>query len=349
MLAKQKKKAGINNAIPAINTHYLPIEQISTNIDEYLFDPNIQLPDEKIIISIQGKTILTEKNVAVISGKPKSRKSVVAHSIIAAGLTNKPILGIETNTQKNIVLIDTEQSQHDLKRSLMRMCSIAELSTIPDRLKIYSVRQLNTDQIQQLLINISGNPDNGLIIIDGGLDLINNMNDVEESKSVINLIKQILVKQNIGIVLIIHQAKSTNFTIGHFGSYFDRFAQSVIDVAKQDDGSSKLSSAMMRSDPDFQPYQFYWNFAVNGYTIDWREHETILARTPDDISQDDHIKYLQRIFRVIPEHTYKSLTDACKTEYNKSEHWCKSLIKFYYDRELIIKSDGKIKINVLPF
>lgn len=345
MLAKNKRKAGTNNAIPAVPAHDSTIEQIITNIDDYLFDANDPLPDEKIIITIQGKSILTEKNVAIISGKPKSRKSVVAHSLIASGLTNKPVLGIETHTDKKIVLIDTEQSKHDLKRSLMRMCSLADLNKIPDRLKIYSVRQLSVIQIQKMLTDIAGNPENGLIIIDGGLDIINNMNDVDESKQVIHLIKQILVKQAIGIVMIIHQSKSTNFTIGHFGSYFDRFAQSVIDVAKQDDGSSKISSAMMRSDADFQPYQFYWNFNTNNYCIDWREQETILARFPSDIAMDQHCKILKRIFTEIPEHTYKSLTDACKTEYQKSEHWCKTLIKHFYDHELILKNDSKIVLN----
>lgn len=349
MLAKGKKKAGLSQN-PALNIEQSLVNaNSSTNISEFLLNANTALTAENIIISIQGKTILTEKNVAVISGKPKSRKSVIAHSIIASGISKKTILGIEVNTDKNIVLIDTEQSHHDLLKSIHRMRTLAELPNIPDTLKIYSVRQLNVLQIRSLLTIICQDAANGIVIIDGALDLINNMNDVEESKSVIDMIKQILTSFNISLILIIHQSKTTNFTIGHFGSYFDRFAQSVIEVSKQESGSSKISSAMMRSDADFKPYEFYYNYNINNYSIDWTAEENILIKDPADYSKDKHLQQLQKIYNKQLDQTYTSLIEACKIEYSKSEYWCKKLIKYLFDIELLLKIENKIIINDIPF
>ena len=178
------------------------------------------------------------------------------------------------------------------------MKSLAEIKTMPNNLKIYSVRQLNVIQIQNLLKVICQDESNEIIIIDGALDLINNINDIDETKAVIDIIKQILVKHNISLVMVIHQSKSTNFTIGHFGSYFDRFSQSVIEVSKQENGNSKIASAMMRSDADFQPYEFYWNFNTNNYSIDWKESENLFIKNVGDWPIDKHINKIKSIYIV---------------------------------------------------
>jgi hypothetical protein len=234
MLAPPKKKGTAKNAVPS-TTH---IEQTnlnpSTNINDFLFNPNEILPEENILVSIQGKTLLSTKNVMVISGKPKSRKSVIAHSVIGAAISSKSVLGIECNLKpnENICLIDTEQSTYDLKRSLNRMQNLIDYEYLPDQFKCYTVRSLNPHNIQQAILQICQDANNRLIIVDGALDLINNMNDIIEVKQVIEFIKNILVEYNVGLIFIIHLAKSTSFTIGHFGSYFDRFSQSVIEVSK---------------------------------------------------------------------------------------------------------------------
>jgi hypothetical protein len=224
MLANTKKKGAGKKPAPQNNENQSP-EINTTNLENYLFNPNDKLPNENVLVSIQGKKLLSTKNVMVISGKPKSRKSVVAHSVIGAAISGKSILGIECNllSFENVCLLDTEQSNHDLKRSLDRMQHLAKLECLPENFKCYTVRSLNPASIQNAIKQICQNENNRLIIVDGALDLINNMNDIIEVKQVIEFIKSLLVEYNIGLIFIIHLAKSTSFTIGHFGSYFDRF------------------------------------------------------------------------------------------------------------------------------
>ena len=353
MLANTKKKGVAKKQPPTVEQPNLNISQ-TTNINNFLFNANNDLPEENVLVSIQGKKLLSTKNVMVVSGKPKSRKSVVAHSIIGAGISGKNILGIECNLMQDdeVVLIDTEQSQHDLKRSLERMQNLCELDFLPGNFKCYSVRQLNPNSILNAITQICQNSKTRLIVVDGALDLINNMNDIIEVKRVIEFIKNILVDYNVGLVFIIHLAKSTSFTIGHFGSYFDRFSQSVIEVTKLENGNSEIKSQMMRSDADFKPYEFYWNFNNNNYSVNWLESIEVTAQKITDYSIEQHQQKIKKAFGNTTQLTHTSFVKLLSREYQKSEYTAKQLIKLFYENDLIQKNDfGQIEIknNDLPF
>lgn len=351
MLANTKKKGAGKTPAPH-NTQNNLSETIEANINNYLFNPNDILPNENVLVSIQGKKLLSAKNVMVISGKPKSRKSVVAHSVIGAAISNKSILGIECNLlpNENICLLDTEQSSHDLKRSLERMQHLAELDYLPENFKCYTVRSLNPSSIQNAIKQICQNENNRLIIVDGALDLINNMNDIIEVKQVIEFIKNLLVEYNIGLIFIIHLAKSTSFTIGHFGSYFDRFSQSVIEVSKLENGNSEIKSQMMRSDADFKPYEFYWNHNINNYSLDWLENLEITAQKLTDYTTEQHLIKIQKCFQNDKELTYKTFLKKLVNEYQKSEYFAKQLVIHFYENHLINQNEnGKIEPYSIPF
>jgi RecA-family ATPase len=333
MLPKPKKK-NINNE---------PNKEVATiePVENFLFNINDVLPPEKIIVSIQGKKCLSTKNVLVISGKPKSRKSVVAHSIIGAAISGKSVLGIEANigVNDNVVLIDTEQSKHDLQNSLHRMSNLINLQTLPSSFMCYSVRQLNAYKVKQAISEIVCNQNVRLLVIDGALDLILNMNDILEVKETIDFIKKILTENDVAIILIIHQSKTTNFTIGHLGSFFDRFAQTVLEVVKIENGNSEIKAQMMRSDADFKPYEFYWNFNTNNYSINWLENLEVTATSISDYRIDQHQTKLKKIFSNNTELIYKDFLKLIAREYQKSEYFAKQLVKLFYDNELIEKSE----------
>jgi hypothetical protein len=342
MVIDDKKKAPAPKA-DAFTKH----ENSTTNegkINNYLFDLQASLPDEEIVISIQGKNVGSINNAVVITGKPKSRKSVVAHAVIGAALSKLPCLGIECNINNNdVILIDTEQSKHDLFKSLTRMKNLINFSTFPSNLKVYSFRQLNPDKIKAGISEIlQVNKKVKLIIIDGGLDLINNMNDIEETKATIDFIKEMLTTYNICLVMILHQSKSTNFTIGHFGSFMDRFAQSNIQVTKDDKGNSSISSQMMRSDADFKSFDFYYNYNVNNYTISYLEDTEISLKYPNDLENYKHVIKLQKIFAYKDYYLYKDFINVCTLEYKKTAHWCKSLAAYLFDQNLILKTEQGI-------
>ena len=335
MLAKPRKKQINTNEISIDNEPVLSAEN-------YIFNINDVLPPEKIIVSIQGKKCLSTKNVLVISGKPKSRKSVVAQSIIGAAISGKTVLGIEANIEANdtVVLIDTEQSKHDLQNSLHRMSRLVNLDTLPKNFVCYSVRQLNPFKVKQAISEIVTNPAVRLLVIDGGLDLILNMNDIIEVKEVLDFIKKLLTDNDVALIMIVHQSKTTNFTIGHLGSFLDRFAQTVLEVVKIENGNSEIKSVMMRSDSDFKPYEFYYNYNINNYSVNWLETLEVKAKDVNDYRIDEHQTKLTKIFSNETELSYKDFIKLLSREYQKSEYFAKQLVKLFYDKNLVFKSES---------
>jgi hypothetical protein len=329
-------------------TEVLHPKEQEFNSDNYLFDLSNDIPQEQIVVSIQGKNVGSIGNAVVITGKPKSRKSVIAHAMIGAALSDSACLGIECNVPDDgdVVLIDTEQSKYDLYKSLNRMKSLCSFEDMPTKLKVFSFRQLNADNIKVCISQILlKNNRIRMMIIDGGLDLINNMNDVEESKATIDFIKKILSDYQIVLVMILHQSKSTNFTIGHFGSFMDRFAQSNIEVIKDENGNSKIKSQMMRSDADFKSYDFYFNHNVDNYTIDWHETGAMLMKQPSDIGNHLYLAALSRIFNNNEYCLYKDLVTGIGNEYEKTPTFSKNIIVHLFNEKLLIKTDLGIKIN----
>ena len=346
---KRKKAANDAAFLNQSNDDKLNPIEIDTNINDFLFDANQQLEPEQIVISIQGKNIGSIGNSVVIAGKPKSRKSVVAHAMVASAISGKPILGIECNLpsiESDVVLIDTEQAKHDLYKSLQRMKTLAEIEHLPQNLKVYSFRKLDANGIKKGIEKILENKTVSLVVIDGGLDLINNMNDVPESKATIDFIKALLDSNKICLVMIIHLSKSTNFTIGHFGSFMDRFSQSVLEVTKLENGSSEIKAQVMRSDENFKPYEFYYNHNINNYSVNWVESFEITAKNPFDISENQHVSILQKCFLNNESLTYTALIQVMVKHYKKSETWCKKCIKYLSDLNLISKNEiGQLTTN----
>ena len=343
MLAKPKKT---KVKAPELN----PEVEALPPVDSFIFDVNSELPPENVIVSIQGKKCLSTKNVLVISGKPKSRKSVVAQSIIGAAISGKSVLGIEANVERKdkVVLIDTEQSKHDLQNSLQRMSRLINVDKLPDKFICYSVRQLNPHKIRQAISEIVAKPEVRLLVVDGALDLILNMNDILEVKDVLDFIKKILSENEVGLIMILHQSKTTNYTIGHLGSFLDRFAQTVLEVTKLENGNSEIKAQMMRSDADFKPYEFYYNYNINNYSVDWLESLEVKAKDVNDYSVQEHKIKLSKVFSNATELSYKDLCKLLSREYQKSEYFAKQLVKTFYDSELIFKSDTGA-ITLTPF
>jgi len=92
------------------------------------------------------------------------------------------------------------------------------------------------------------------------IDLVTDFNSIEECKVLIDWLKHITENYHILFVCIIHRSKSQNFSIGHLGSFIDRFAQSALEVflgspneKEPNRNISSIRSEYMRSDGDFEP------------------------------------------------------------------------------------------------
>jgi hypothetical protein len=311
---------------------------IAINVEKYKFDLSKSYTQE-VVFSTKGKTLGTYGSFVVLTGKPKARKTTFLHGIICAGILNDSIFNLQISLKENknkVVLIDTEQSEFDLFMSINRLSNMTKYQPkdLPNFL-LYSARMLDADGIKELIKTIlQQNPNVGILCLDGALDLVNDINDVKESKMAIQFIKQICDEFKILFITVIHQNKGTNFSLGHLGSFASRFCQSELSIEKNDDNTSTLSATYLRSTDDIEPITIKFDEQNKRYDIVGSMNEL----------ETDHNVYLNKIFKDNYQYTYASFVNACVYVYGKSKYFTeKKLIPYLYDNQHIKKVDKFIQ------
>lgn len=250
-------------------------QEININPADYLFKDQ-KPPNEVLCITINDKKIGSLGNIVTIQGKPKSRKTVFITGMIASFISGFPVYNMACTLPDGcrMAWIDTEQSKYDLYKCVQFVKKETEYKKLPDTISVYQNRPLNPAENRLFLQKlVASDAKLKIIFIDGLLDFVNDMNNIEECTGLIQEIQQLIFNRDILIITVLHENKGSNFSLGHLGSFLERKSQSVLRVEKTAAGST-LEPVYLRSDQDFTPVQIYWNFAKNQY-----ETETNIFRT----------------------------------------------------------------------
>ena len=230
----------------------------------YLYDPNVQ--EDKKYFTIQGQTIGTSGNFVVFTGLPKVGKSSIIAGMIASAYTKDPVLHMKLHVYKGknrIAYFDTEQSKFDFNNQLKRISSYTGLTDFKS-LDCFLLRDDYTKDILNLIEAYLKKEKNcGILIIDGLLDLVENMNDEGEAKRIIRRLKRWGKIYDILIVTVLHVGKKDFNSIGHLGSATDRYCQSTLLIEKEKDGSITLNPKMLRSSGGFKPINCVYDYSKN--------------------------------------------------------------------------------------
>jgi hypothetical protein len=234
------------------------------------FDADTQIVPDKIYFTIEDginepAVIGTAGNFVSITGLPKARKSTIIGAMIASFLIAKPVYTFCLKIHKDktkIAIFDTEQSEYDFKRNVTAIESITGYTTkeVFLFLDAFLLREDDSNNILMIINEyLKNNNDTGIVIIDGLLDLIDNMNDEGASKRLIRTLKKWAKKHDILIITVLHLGKKDNSSIGHIGSASDRYAQSTLTVEKTKDGNTTITGKYLRSTKDFEMIEIMWN------------------------------------------------------------------------------------------
>lgn len=247
-------------------------------IDPFKFriiDLDAPADPSKYVLFARGRRLGSFGNFVAITGKPKTRKSTFAQAIIAAAITQTPQLEFTAQLpteKRGVILIDTEQDRNDLAMGLNRLKQQSQIPSFDlyPHFSVYSVSTLDPNEIEVFISKLLKDfPNTGMVVIDGLLDLINDMNDVKEARTLLQQIKNWAINFNCLFVTILHQSKNTGFSIGHLGSFTDRKAQAVLSVEKNEDETSTISAIYLRSDTNFEPITIYYNYNIKGYSVEF--------------------------------------------------------------------------------
>jgi hypothetical protein len=224
------------------------------------FDPTTPPPPEEVILKIGNKTVGTVQNYIVYSGQAKAGKSTYLSATIASAFLpqNFDVFGIKLTPPpgRNVVAyFDTESSQFDFWRTMVRIRNLARLDDFPLGLDAFNLRQDGPKMIRAHIWNyLENTPDCAVIVVDGFLDLCMDYNDPVETRKLTNWMKLITAKFNVLMIGVLHLSKGIGETLGHLGSNTDRWAQSTLIVEKNKEAKQfVLRPKFMRSDEDFEP------------------------------------------------------------------------------------------------
>lgn len=224
------------------------------------FNPDKAPPPEDVILTIGSKTVGTAQNYVVYSGQAKAGKSTYLSATIASAFLPQvfDVFGIKLNMPpgRNVVAyFDTESSQYDFWRTMVRIRNLAKLDKFPLGLEAFCTREDGPKVIRNAIWTyLENTPDCAVIVVDGLLDLCMDYNDPVETRRLTNWLKLVTAKFNVLLITVLHLSKGIGETLGHLGSNTDRWAQSTLLVEKNKEAKQFiLRPKFMRSDEDFEP------------------------------------------------------------------------------------------------
>ena len=181
--------------------------------------------------------------------------------------------------KKWIIDIDTEQSEFHAQRVFRRVAEM--VGENPINYKPFALRTLSANERFKFIdwiFNESEYKGNiGLLIIDGVADLVNDVNNLEQSNEVSQKLLEWSGNENCHIITVLHRNFGSNKPTGHLGSAVLKKAETVVFVEKEDD-AVLVTSEYSRNQP-FENFAFTvnndWLPIVSGEAITKKELETI--------------------------------------------------------------------------
>ena len=269
----------------------------------------------------------------------KAGKSTFICAMISSVFNNYDIFSMKLQLpvdRKKICLIDTESSDYDFYNTINKIKGFAQLNELPSYFDAFQVREDSSVIIIKMIERyLQLNIDCSIIIIDGLLDLINNLNDERESSLLTKYLKRITKQYNILLISVLHQSKSNLATTGHIGSACDRFAQSTLDITKDKEKNTYvLSSRFMRSDSDFEPVTLM-NFQGVFQQVETEQVKTAPGKKATDLDEMESKRLLQQIVTIpMP---YADISSEIIERTATSKAFAKNLIKIWISNGYIAK------------
>lgn len=217
--------------------------EIIAALDGKFFNRDSPPPEEPWLFKLAGVEIAHPCNIMVVTAKVKSGKSSALSAMLASLFSVKgaDCLGFEgRNTDgKAVIHIDSEQSPRDHWEMMMRMIRRSGALTEPDWFRSVSLVSLPPFKRKDAVFALArdAKKDKGLhtLVIDGIADLIEDVNDPEQSNAIIGELHALACETFSHIVVVIHQNPNSEKMRGHLGSGIERKAESVLRLSKTDE------------------------------------------------------------------------------------------------------------------
>ena len=255
-----KPESGINVLDIMREAEELATLDLDKLLDVAIVAPGKQYPQPETVVSLSQYgndiDILTKGSISGIIGKAKGGKTSFNASVVAAvldGAVGNEGFQLRSPSGGKVLYFDTEQGKYYSSLTVYR---IANMATNMHNLKYYDLREHGPDMRMSLIRHaINNEQDVSLVVIDGGRDIIYDINDPEQAINTITELMALSVQHNTHISIVLHQNKGDMNARGHFGTELVNKAETIISVNKSpDDKGVSVVEAEYTRGLAFEPF-----------------------------------------------------------------------------------------------
>lgn len=205
----------------------------------------------------------TYGNFSFIQAAPKHNKTFLVSLLSAAylGGNSKRFCGKIKGHRgsRKILHFDTEQGEFHAQTVFRRVLDMTGVGT--DIYKTYGLRaQGYKDRLNIIKVALDNNQDAGLVIIDGLADLVGDVNNMEESNSLVQEIMSLTQMYKVHVLTVIHTNSGSDKPTGHLGSAMEKKAETQIQLERDENDSKIIKVICKRSrGKAFETFSFYVN------------------------------------------------------------------------------------------
>lgn len=269
-----------NNSFPAPMTDaptLLPPEPIEPfdpmkkplwEIDTRFINPYAKQTENPTWVIMGTRPALPKEGIITFSAKPKKGKSLSTYAFAIPLLSGKEFDSIKPQGRPNMIMVfDMEMSQSTLvKRVYSQVLSIGQQG---QRFVVCSLKGLSLDKKIEIIEEMVGKYNPEIVVIDQAGKLVNNVNDVEETNEVTDLLDTMSMGRSVWVIMHENKDAENRNMRGWLGSYLS-FANVEAYSVSRDNGIFTVTYVEGR-DTDAE------NAATVNFTLD--ESGRIIAAT----------------------------------------------------------------------
>ena len=190
------------------------ITPLLLKLDKLRIVSTSDIQDEDFLFNINGKPCLPRKDLTVITGQPKTGKTMLISILMACCARDREqggLVGIERIRQEplRVMWVDTEQSPQSTQYILRkRVMQLIDGEFPEDRFFVFNVRSVNVGERYDLIAEgvDAYRPD--IVIIDNVRDLVSDINNGEKAQELIEGLMKLSQTCECNVVTVIHQNRS---------------------------------------------------------------------------------------------------------------------------------------------
>ncbi|KXK10274.1 MAG: AAA family ATPase [Candidatus Kapabacteria bacterium] len=282
----KKKPFGANPAEAVLYGEVMTGEELQAINEECLFDYTKPYTKPIVVVSSNGRPLLTIGNFSVVGGKQKSGKSGFVAAITALCLNphsqHLKDIGLRCEVSEdrlNVLYFDTEQGEYHVSLMARKILYLAELN--PQTTSVLKLYQLRGKSPYERLAFIdatirSYSDSTSFVVIDGIRDLCLDINDSKEATDLINTwLMKITQEASVHVCFVLHENKGNDLLRGHLGTESQNKLETMFSVEKDNERELARISVPFSRDKGMKP----------------------IGMSFEEITEDGNVLWLPKLYR----------------------------------------------------